>query len=93
MLLKNKKVFIIGGSGLIGKQIIKTFLSNGAKVLNLDLKKIPIKNSRYNFKSFNCSDLNSMDNNFDQINIDQNMIGEQSSFLQDGMNVIINILY
>lgn len=67
MLLKNKKAFIIGGSGLIGKQIIKTFLSNGAKVLNLDLKKILIKNSRYNFKSFNCSDLNKMDDNFDQI--------------------------
>ena len=67
MLLKNKKVIIVGGSGLIGKKIIKTFLSNGAKVLNLDLKKILIKNSRYNFKNFNCSDLNSMNNNFDQI--------------------------
>ena len=30
-------------------------------------------------------------NTFDQINIDENMIGEQSSFLQDGMMVIINI--
>ena len=30
-------------------------------------------------------------NTFDQINIDENMIGDQSSFLQDGMNVIINI--
>ena len=28
---------------------------------------------------------------FDQINIDENMIGEQSSFLQDGMMVMINI--
>jgi elongation factor P len=30
-------------------------------------------------------------NTFDQINIDVNMIGEQSSFLQDGMMVMINI--
>jgi len=30
-------------------------------------------------------------NTFDQINIDENMIGEQSSFLQDGMMVMINI--
>ena len=30
-------------------------------------------------------------NTFDQINIDDNMIGEQSSFLQDGMTVMINI--
>ncbi len=28
---------------------------------------------------------------FDQINIDINLIGEQSAFLQDGMNVIINM--
>jgi elongation factor P len=30
-------------------------------------------------------------NTFDQININENMIGEQSSFLQDGMTVMINI--
>ena len=30
-------------------------------------------------------------NTFEQINIDKNMIGDQSLFLQDGMNVIINI--
>ena len=30
-------------------------------------------------------------NTFDQINIHENMIGEQSSFLQDGMTVMINI--
>ena len=30
-------------------------------------------------------------NTFDQININENMIGEQSSFLQDGMMVMINI--
>ena len=28
---------------------------------------------------------------FEQINIDINMIGDQSAFLQDGMNVVINI--
>ena len=29
--------------------------------------------------------------NFEQINIDVNLIGDQSAFLQDGMNVIINM--
>ena len=29
--------------------------------------------------------------NFEQINIDMNLIGDQSAFLQDGMNVIINM--
>ena len=29
--------------------------------------------------------------NFEQINIDINLIGDQSAFLQDGMNVVINM--
>ena len=29
--------------------------------------------------------------NFEQINIDVNLIGDQSAFLQDGMNMIINM--
>ena len=28
---------------------------------------------------------------FEQISVNKNMIGDQSAFLQDGMNVIINI--
>ena len=33
---RNKIVFVIGGSGLIGKEVIKGFISNKAKVINFD---------------------------------------------------------
>lgn len=33
---KDKTVFIIGGSGLIGKEVVKSFISNKAKVINFD---------------------------------------------------------
>ena len=50
---KNKKiVFLIGGSGLIGKEINKLLSKNFYKVINLDIKK-----SGKNFIFFNCSDL------------------------------------
>ena len=37
--LKEKKIFVLGGSGLIGKSICHHFVNYGAKVINLDLKK------------------------------------------------------
>ena len=36
--LKNKKIVIIGGSGLIGRPTIIKLLNEGAKVINVDLK-------------------------------------------------------
>ena len=35
--LKNKKVFVIGGSGLLGTDIVKLLLKSSAVVINLDL--------------------------------------------------------
>ena len=37
--LKNKFAIVIGGKGLIGRQIVKDFTEQGAKVLILDLIK------------------------------------------------------
>ena len=37
--LKNKKIFILGGSGLIGKSTTKLLREKGAKVTNFDLNK------------------------------------------------------
>jgi NAD(P)-dependent dehydrogenase (short-subunit alcohol dehydrogenase family) len=37
--LNEKKVFVLGGSGLIGTSICDHFVNYGAKVINLDLKK------------------------------------------------------
>ena len=59
--LKNKKAFVIGGSGLIGIQISDALSQAGAKTYILDIKK-PDKNKIKNkknimYKYFNCSHL------------------------------------
>ena len=38
--VKNKKVFVLGGSGLIGQSIVENFKNNGATVINFDIKKL-----------------------------------------------------
>ena len=35
---KNKLAYVIGGSGTIGNAVVKKFLDNGIKVINLDIK-------------------------------------------------------
>ena len=37
--LKNKKAFVIGGSGLLGSEIIEALVSASANVINLDNNK------------------------------------------------------
>ena len=37
--LNNKKIFVIGGSGLIGTEVCNLLKILGAKVYNLDIKK------------------------------------------------------
>lgn len=62
--LRNKKIFIIGGSGLIGKETIKCLNAFGAKTINIDLKKNI--NSKYNF-IFNTSDPDNLNENLDKV--------------------------
>ncbi len=69
---KYKKVFIVGGSGLIGSEIIKLLLENHASVINLDivdkkkgLAKKYLKN--YHYQNFDASDLENLDNEMDLI--------------------------
>ena len=38
--LKNKKILLTGGLGILGKAIIKELLKNNAKILIIDKKKI-----------------------------------------------------
>ncbi len=65
--LKGKKVFVIGGSGLIGKEIVKLLLENSAVVINLDvnnnIKKIDIKRylENYSYHKFDVSKIDSLD--------------------------------
>ena len=66
-ILKDKKVIILGGSGLIGKSITKAFLSNGAKVLNLDIKKHLVKNMNYKYIKFDCTNLDDLNSNLNTV--------------------------
>ena len=65
--LKNKKAFIVGGSGLIGLEIVKLLLESSATVINLDVKKnniISIKKnllSNYTYEYFDAGDVKNLD--------------------------------
>ena len=59
---KNKKiVFLIGGSGLIGKEINNLLIKTNYKVINFDIKK-----KTNNFVYFDCSDLSKIKKNLNE---------------------------
>lgn len=54
--ITNRLVFVLGGQGLIGKEITKAMLDAGAKVIVLDKKKFKInKNQNIFFQKFDVS--------------------------------------
>ena len=67
--LKNKKAVVIGGSGLLGSEIVKALISTSAQVINLDIKKLKLssKFNKYQYNFFNVKKMNSLDKNFDKI--------------------------
>ena len=67
--LKNKKIFILGGLGLIGKEISKGLSQNGAKIIILDLIKRQSKNKRNKIIhcNFDCSDTLNLEDNLKDI--------------------------
>ena len=63
--LKNKKVYIVGGCGLIGSQIVKALHSFGADVTVFDLNvKRKVKKKRLNYIRFDCSNEKKIKNYF-----------------------------
>lgn len=71
--LKNKKVFLFGGCGLIGKQIVDLFLKEGANVINFDInlkigKKLSKKYNSIKFSNeyLDVKDLNNFDDNLNK---------------------------
>ena len=64
--LNNKKVYILGGFGLIGSQVVKNVLSVGAKVIILDVVKKPIQ-TNVQFEKFDCSNTEIIEKNFNKI--------------------------
>jgi len=68
------EVAILGGSGLIGRSIIKDYLSQNINVLNLDLVDNLDRNKFYFFKKFNMTSVNlekKLNNVFKNYNIPQ----------------------
>jgi NAD(P)-dependent dehydrogenase (short-subunit alcohol dehydrogenase family) len=58
----NKFVVIIGGSGLLGRRIVKDLIEQGAKVLNLDLKKNnKLKSQKLFFQNFDLKESDKID--------------------------------
>ena len=49
--LKNKKIIIVGGNGLIGSAVSKLFIQNGADIIIVDQKK---KNKIRGVKQIKC---------------------------------------
>jgi NAD(P)-dependent dehydrogenase (short-subunit alcohol dehydrogenase family) len=74
--LDGKIAFVVGGLGLIGKEVSKALAVAGATVVVLDIDKDDGESlSRYmeeaackvNFELFNCADMNQIGNNFSDI--------------------------
>tara|TARA_B100000900_G_scaffold101383_1_gene84010 strand:- start:32670 stop:33476 length:807 start_codon:yes stop_codon:yes gene_type:complete len=71
--LKGKTCFVLGGSGLIGSEVCKSFLDFDAKVVCLDLlfnkreEGILEEHDEFYFVEFDCSDLDNIERNLDEI--------------------------
>jgi NAD(P)-dependent dehydrogenase (short-subunit alcohol dehydrogenase family) len=64
--LTNKKVYILGGFGLIGSKVVKNILSVGGQVIILDIQKKQIQ-SGIKYEKLDCSKLKSLEKNFNRI--------------------------
>ena len=53
---KKKLAFVLGGSGLIGKSVIKKLEKLECRTLNLDIRKS--KKSKYDYLKFDCTNIN-----------------------------------
>lgn len=72
--LTNKLSFIVGGAGLVGKEITKLATQAGSKIIILDVNKFEsnklvnkISNNKLKFHYFDCSDSSNIENNFKKI--------------------------
>ena len=77
--LEGKTCYVLGGSGLLGFEICKSFLDFDAKVIGLDKDPSPFeseeyfqKNSNFTFQNFDCADLSNLENEFKKITASYN---------------------
>ena len=64
--LTNKKVYILGGSGLIGSKVVINTSSIGAEVIILDVRKKRLQ-KKVKYEKFDCSKLINLEKNFNRI--------------------------
>ena len=57
---KKKLAFVLGGSGLIGKSVIKKLEKLECRTLNLDIRKS--KKSKYDYLKFDCTNIKDIQN-------------------------------
>ena len=55
--LKKSIAFVLGGSGLIGKEIVLALLSNGARVVSFDIKSSKIKHPNFSSEIIDFKDI------------------------------------
>ena len=72
--LKKKLVFIVGGAGLIGKEISKLAIKAESEVIILDVNKMEskeiikkINNKKIKYEFFDCTDTSNLSKNFKKI--------------------------
>lgn len=59
--LKNKKAVVVGSSGLLGLEIVKALLAQGAIVLGIDIKNNNIKSKNFTYKKIDFSKTSKID--------------------------------
>ncbi len=64
---KKKKIFVLGGSGLIGNEVCKELSDFKTSILNLDIKEKKTKFKKYKFTYFDISDLDNLEFNISKI--------------------------
>jgi len=65
--IKNKSALVLGGSGLIGKEICNLFIKSSCKVHNLDIESSLKNKNNYNFYYFDIKDNEYLEQNFSKI--------------------------
>lgn len=61
--IKNKNIFVIGGSGFIGSEISKSLVEQNSKIVILDIKKPSINKKRIHFYKLDICDLDNLEKN------------------------------
>ena len=93
--LKGKKVFVVGGSGLIGSEIVKLLLESSATVTNLDLVNNYSVNTKKNllnnylYQNFDVANLKNLDK---KINFIIKKFGCPDIFINSSWNYTVNYL-